>query len=222
MSSKGRKDSSERALKLQQLQRDHQRRERRRAVLIYSVTGGVVLLLVGAATFGIAQAPDLSAVRTYKVSPKHVTTPVKYPQSPPAGGKHNPIWLNCGSYGTAVPSENAVHSMEDGAVWVTYRPDLPAKQVAALKTALPSTYAVLSPFPGLKAPVVASAWGRQLVLDGAEDKRLGLFFREYVQGAQAPESGAACTGGTDGSMPLDAGAGGGLPAPNPADQPGIG
>lgn len=63
-------------------------------------------------------------------------------------------------YPTSVPNENAVHSMEHGAVWVTDRPDLPADQVATLKAAIPSTYAVSSPFPALKAPVVASAWGK--------------------------------------------------------------
>lgn len=174
--------------------------------MIYAVSGATVVLLVGAAAYGVIQAQadrDLSAVKTFKVNPKHVTTPVKYAQSPPAGGKHNPIWLNCASYDVPVPNENAVHSLEHGAVWVTYRPNLPDKQVSKLKAAMPSTYAVLSPFPGLKAPVVASAWGKQIVLDGPDDKRLQAFVKKYLQGAQAPESGAACTGGSDGTTPLD-------------------
>jgi hypothetical protein len=56
---------------------------------------------------------------------------------------------------------------------------------------------VLSPYPGLPAPVVASAWGKQLKLTGADDPRLAAFIREYRQGPQTPEPGAACTGGLD-------------------------
>lgn len=221
MASKSRKDHTGRAERVQQLQREQRRRERRRALLIYGVTGITVLLIVGGVAFSLmrteANKPDLSAVKSYTVTPEHVQTPVTYAQTPPAGGKHNPIWLNCATYTTPVPNENAVHSMEHGAVWVTYRPDLPADQVAALKAAIPGTYAVLSPFPGLTAPVVASAWGKQLFLDGEDDPRLAAFIREYRQGAQAPESGAACTGGSDGTLPLDAG--GGMSAPSPTTQP---
>ena len=221
MASKDRKDQTERAAKVQQLQREQKRKERRRAGLIYATTGITVLLIIGGVAFSLirteANKPNLTAVKSYKVTPEHVQTPVTYAQTPPAGGKHNPVWLNCATYPTEVPNENAVHSMEHGTVWVTYRPDLPAGQVTALKAAIPSTYAILSPFPGLKAPVVASAWGKQLLLDGADDPRLAAFIRQYRQGSQAPESGAACTGGSDGTAPLDAG--GGMSAPSPSAQP---
>src|SRR5881409_1122536 len=33
----------------------------------------------------------------------HVDTPVEYPQSPPVGGNHNPLWQNCQYYDTPVP-----------------------------------------------------------------------------------------------------------------------
>lgn len=213
-SKKGRSDQADRAARVQQMQRDQRRKERRHAVLTYSVIAAVVLLLIGLATFGVIRtmaSTSLAAVQSYKVTAKHVQTAVKYPQTPPAGGKHNPIWLNCATYSKAVPNENAVHSLEHGAVWVTYRPNLPAKQVATLEAAMPPTYAILSPFEKLKAPVVASAWGKQLALKSADDPRLKAFIRTYAQGAQAPESGAACTGGTDGTMPLNGG--GGMPGP---------
>jgi hypothetical protein len=97
--------------------------------------------------------------------------------------------------------------MEHGAVWVTYSPDLPAAQVEKLRRAIPDTYAVLSPYPGIKAPVVASAWGKQLSLSGPDDPRLAAFVRAYRQGPQTPEPGASCTGGTDGSGPAPGTAG---------------
>lgn len=142
----------------------------------------------------------------------HVQTPVTYAQTPPVGGQHNPVWLNCGIYTQPVPSENAVHDLEHGAVWITYRPDLPADQLASLTKLVNSYgkssetdpkpgYVDLTPFPGLPSPVVISAWGVQLKVDSAGDPRIKKFIDTYRHGPQTPEQGAACTGGT--GTPLD-------------------
>lgn len=222
MASKSHKGNTDRAERVRQMQREQQRKERRRAQLIYGITGVVVLLMIGGVTFSLvrtAQRNSLAAVKSYKVTPQHVSTPVKYAQTPPAGGKHNPIWLNCATYAKAIPNENAAHSMEHGAIWVTYRPGLSAGQMQVLQSAMPPTYAILSPYPGLKSPVVASAWGKQISLKGANDPRLKAFIRKYTQGPQAPESGAACTGGTDGTLPLNAGGGMSDVPPTPHTEP---
>ena len=106
------------------------------------------------------------------------------------------MWLNCGIYPNPVPNENAVHAMEHGAVWITYRPDLPADQVSILRQLVDKkTYVVLSPYPGPPAPVVASAWGAQLAMPSASDPKLAQFLDYYRQGPQTPEPGAPCTGG---------------------------
>lgn len=184
----------------ERLRHQHARRERLRSVVVWSATGAVVVALivvtVVAIVGGQSDEEDLAAdVQDYAVSRGHVTTSVDYQQSPPVGGPHHPVWLNCGIYDEPVPNEHAVHSMEHGAVWVTYRPDLPADEIEALVQEMPSTYAILSPYPGLDAPVVASAWGTELGLDGADDARLGEFINAYRQGPQTPEVGAACTRG---------------------------
>jgi hypothetical protein len=183
------------------MRRQQQRADRRRALLLWGSAGLVVLAIAGAVTFAVlrerANTPSLADVQTFTVEQGHVDTPVTYAQTPPAGGPHNPVWLNCGVYDQPVPNENAVHSLEHGAVWVTYRPDLPAGDVEKLKSEIPDTYMILSPYPGLPAPVVASAWGKQLRLTGADDPRLEAFVRAYRQGPQTPEPGAACTGGLD-------------------------
>jgi hypothetical protein len=170
------------------------------AALLTACTGGPDTAPGAAPASSAAAAstdPLLADVQTYPASQQHVTGPVTYAQTPPAGGPHNPVWLNCGIYDAPVPNENAVHSMEHGAVWITYDPALAADQVAALQQTVNTTYEVLSPYPGLPAPVVASAWGKQLTLTGAEDPRLPAFIRAYRQGPQTPEPGAPCTGGTD-------------------------
>ena len=94
-------------------------------------------------------------------------------------------------------SEQAVHSLEHGAVWVTYDPDLPAEQVRDLQELAASNgHLLVSPMRGLPSPVVASAWGVQLELGSTSDRRLPAFVARYQQGPQTPEPGAPCSGGT--------------------------
>ena len=142
------------------------------------------------------QPPDV--VKTYDVGPggQHTDGEVDYAQTPPAGGKHNPVWQNCGFYDEPITDENAVHSLEHGAVWITYSPDLPQDQVEQLRDLAHSqTHVLVSPYPNLPSPVVASAWGKQVSLQSADDPSLGRFVRAYRQGPQTPEPGAVCTGG---------------------------
>ena len=193
-----------RAEKVAQMRRQQRAQERRQQWLTWGsvvVAVAVIASLTGFSILRDKASKNLDGVRSYKVSAAHVTTPVEYPQDPPAGGEHAPVWLNCATYDEPVPNENAVHSMEHGTVWVTYRPNLPEAQVRALKEQLGDTYEVLSPYPGLSVPVVASAWGKQLRLTGPDDKRLSAVIKAYRLGDQSPESGAPCTGGTDGATP---------------------
>ncbi len=178
------------------------RASERRRNIIAGVVGLVVIAIITSYTFfGMQHSTSdrvalTGDVTTYPVdSANHTTDPVTYPQNPPVGGDHNPEWLNCGIYDAPVHNENAVHSMEHGAVWVTYDPALSAADVEALRAQMPSSYVVLSPYPGLPAPVVASAWGVQVQLDGVNDPRLKTFLDVYRQGSQTPEPGATCGGG---------------------------
>ena len=123
---------------------------------------------------------------------------VDYAQTPPAGGDHNAVWLNCGVYTEPVPNENAVHDLEHGAVWVTYDPaQVSDDDVAKLEALLPSTYSVLSPYEDMDTPIAVSAWNAQLKVDSADDERIEQFIRAYWRSTNAPEPNAACTGAYD-------------------------
>jgi hypothetical protein len=157
---------------------------------------GVAALAV-LAVQSIQQGADIPGVRFFTgLTFAHTTGTVKYAQIPPVGGDHNPEVLNCGIYDKPVPNENAVHSLEHGAVWITYQPDLPQAAVEELRGLVRGhDHLLLSPFPNLPAPVVASGWGVQLQLTGADDPRLPRFIKRYEQGPQTREPGAACSGG---------------------------
>ena len=142
---------------------------------------------------------DVNADGTPVDPAPNVDYQVQYGMNPPAGGDHWAGWLNCGVYSEPQQNERAVHSLEHGAVWVTYDPDaLSASEIESLVDKLPDTYIVVSPYPGLSAPVVASAWGAQVKLDSLNDARLGDFVTKYWKSPTAPEPGALCTGAIDG------------------------
>jgi hypothetical protein len=139
----------------------------------------------------------IEGAQIYTNGTGHVTGSVTYAQTPPAGGEHNPAWLNCGIYSEPVPNVYGVHALEHGAVWVTYDPALTPSELDALRMHLPSSYVILSPFSGLPAPIVLSAWNAQLSVDSAADERIPLFFEEYWRSERVPEPGALCSGGID-------------------------
>lgn len=127
----------------------------------------------------------------------HTSSSVKYDATPPMGGDHDPMWQNCDArvYDQPLRNENAVHSLEHGAVWITYRPDLDAAQLNALKAKVSATgYTFLSPYPSQKDPITLTAWGNQVGVPNASDARIDTFLRTFVKGPQTPEPGAACDG----------------------------
>jgi Protein of unknown function (DUF3105) len=141
--------------------------------------------------------PDMSEVQTFTgLTNRHVDGPVEYAQTPPVGGDHVGAMLqNCGFYREPVTNELAVHSLEHGAVWVTYTPDLAASQLDILRDlAADQSKVLVSPYPGLPAPVVASAWGKQLRLPSAGDRRLREFVSRYRESSEAPEPTSTCSG----------------------------
>lgn len=189
--------------KLEAYKREQDRRTRSSRIWIWSLSALAVLAvgaIVAVTVFGnqqIVEARQIDGLQTFENDATHVAGAVEYPQTPPAGGPHNAVWMNCGVYDQPVPNENAVHDLEHGAVWATYDPSLPQSEVAALIAAMPETYSVVSPYEGLTSPIVLSAWDAQVAIDSPDDPRLAAFVERFWQSSSAPEPGAPCTGGID-------------------------
>jgi hypothetical protein len=128
-------------------------------------------------------------------SAAHMDGTIDYDRRPPAGGPHNPRWLPCGFYDEAQDDELVVHSLEHGAVWLAYDPDLDDEALVRIGLLTrENDKVVATPDADLPegAPVVASAWARQLILDEVGDPRLEAFVEQYQGGSAAPEAGAPC------------------------------
>ncbi len=121
--------------------------------------------------------------------------PLSYKQDPPTNGDHSPGWQKCGFYSSPIENERAVHSMDHGAVWITYQPDLPRDQIETLRSLAREDYVLVSPYPDLRAPVIVTAWRNQLELEGAEDPRLRQFVDQFRVTETAPRSGNGCENG---------------------------
>lgn len=132
------------------------------------------------------------------LSRNHVDHRVDYPQTPPVGGDHAEVWQTCAFYDKPIVTEAGVHSLEHGAVWITFRPDLPADQVALIQAYAEQPDTLASPWGGgdLPAPIVISAWGAQIQLDSLPDPRADDFITTYRKSLEAPEPNAPCHSGT--------------------------
>lgn len=174
------------------------------AALVVVAGGVTAAFLIGAQP---QRTPDEQVSGDYRdrlqlfdeVQGVHTDTAVSYDQTPPAGGPHNPAWLNCGVYDQPQQNEYAVHSLEHGAVWITYDPDFTTDdEVAALVALAPDTYTVVSPYPGIGEAMAISAWGAQLRFTDVDDPAVIDFLDEFWRSATSPEPNAPCTGAIDG------------------------
>ena len=107
------------------------------------------------------------------------TQRVAYDQTPPFGGPHDATWANCTGtvYADPIRTENAVHSLEHGAIWITYNPDLVDQdQIDSLAGRVNGkSYMLMSPYPGQSSPISLQSWGHRLEIDKADDDRIDQF-----------------------------------------------
>jgi len=168
-------------------------RKRRRRQLLIGIPAIVVVLLLGFLIFQRFLVPIAGVEELGPQEEGHdQDVVIEAGGLPPAGGVHHPSWLNCGVYREPLELEHAVHSLEHGAVWLAYHPDLPDEQVEILED-YGDSYTLVAPYPDLESPIVATAWGARLQLDEVPDGDLERFLTRYK--GQGPEAGATCSGG---------------------------
>jgi len=166
------------------------------AIVLMAIVIGITL---------VNEPARIEGVVTFSRQPRGHDSSLEIPSAdlPPVGGVHHDMFQNCGIYPDPIKAEKAVHSMEHGAVWITYQEGLPVEDIAILQEKVAGQqYLLLSPFPGQRSPVVLSSWGNQLELDSTHDERLEKFIGRYRLGPTTPERGASCTGGFGNPLPM--------------------
>ena len=197
--------AEKRAAQMEAFKKQEAARKRNRLLGIIGAIVALVLVVGTVATVIIVNAnpPQQQLPEGVQLYPElqatHTESSVTYDQTPPVGGPHNPAWLNCGVYDEEQQNENAVHSLEHGAVWITYDPATTSDaDIAALVELAPDTYSILSPYPGIGEAFAISAWGAQLRFTEVDDPAVADFLEQFWQSADSPEPGAPCTGALDG------------------------
>ncbi len=140
---------------------------------------------------------DPSKVQPLEGKQSHEWGPLTYAVNPPVGSSHNFNWQNCMGdvYDAPIANEHAVHSLEHGAVWITYRSDLPADQVEKLASKVRGNeYMMMSPVDNLDKAVSLQAWGFQLKVDEADDSRIDDFVSALRLNASVEPGSTCCFG----------------------------
>ncbi|WP_238014544.1 DUF3105 domain-containing protein [Dactylosporangium sp. AC04546] len=199
-------------------------------IALFTTVGVLALGIIGFAGWQVYEnglswqdrADSIEGIKDYRKTDKalvdqreHVWGPQTYNMKPPVAGNHNPNWQRCMGdvYAAPIATEHALHSLEHGAVWITYKPDLPADQVEALaKRVRGNDYMLMSPFADQDKAISLQAWGFQLKVDNATDPRIDEFVKALRQNASL-EAGTPCSSGDviteTGTTPRDLGKDGG-------------
>jgi hypothetical protein len=184
---------------------------------LIATTAVIVVFAIGIVTYAVTRhhgaktdpsnsyiRPEIAAAKAisgviYKPEPNHthITTTIKYDTTPPTGGDHSQIWADCSGtvYPNAIANENAVHMLEHGAVWITYRPGLAVDQVATLSKLVNGVDRMaMSPYPDLKTAISLQSWDYQLFVNSASDPRIQQFIDALRNNPlTTPEQGVSCS-----------------------------
>ena len=137
-------------------------------------------------------------------SQQHVgaTVDVPYEQLeggiPPYGGPHDGYTLPCGIYDDAVRVEQAVHSMEHGAVAIWWEPSRASQgEVEQLRQIArrhleAGDFTILAPLQGLGSKIVLTSWGERMSLDTVEEDTIDAYFSAFKHDAPEPVQAGGC------------------------------
>jgi hypothetical protein len=190
-------------------------------ILVISSVALVAVLIIGYGVYSVIKGSrdwtdkvaDIQGVVNYRAQKNaqidardHKDGTLNYATSPPVGGAHNGKWQNCMGdvYAEPIANEHAVHSLEHGAVWVTYKQGLAADQVAVLQKKVEGKeFMLLSPYAALDKNVSVQVWGYQLKTDDVNDSRIDQFIKD-ARVVASMEPGAPCSSGNTATGPVAA------------------
>jgi hypothetical protein len=186
-------------------QRSYERN--RRQWMITKIVAGVLLVaVIGGIAFEVVNKSSESSstdipegVKSYTYAQgQHDDTFNAWTENPPVGGIHNNTWQQCGYYAAPIVTGMGVHSMEHGAVWITYSRDLPQDEIDKLKAiAEGQDFILVSPYDGLPTPIVVTSWNHQMQLQTYDETKIDQFIKVFKNNkTYTPEFGATCATGS--------------------------
>lgn len=158
--------------------------------------GGILYFLANPPSFLQGSAPaSTTKSKAYSVPDEgfsHVAdgTVLTPKHQPPSSGNHYSTPLPGGTYATAQPSGNWIHSLEHGYIDMVYRCDTDcsdlASQAQKIYAALPKESKfnevkfVATPYQTMTPKVAILAWDKELDLDLMDQAQIVAFYNTYV------------------------------------------
>jgi hypothetical protein len=110
-----------------------------------------------------------------------------YNTNPPTSGSHNASPLTWGVYNEVVPDDRAIHNLEHGGIWISYRDRQDKNLITALEDIAKryQSHLLLSYRPENDNPIAVAAWSRLLTLEQLDSDQIYNFIARYQ--FQGPE-----------------------------------
>lgn len=114
------------------------------------------------------------------------STAVDYQTNPPTSGSHLAQAKEWGIYDKEIDDKAAVHSMEHGGIWISYK-DLSTEEIQVLEDIgkQNSLSTLISPRQGNDNKIVVTSWGKMMKLDGVDKALIQKYIDTYKN--QSPE-----------------------------------
>ena len=136
--------------------------------------GAIIVLIVGfvglIALKSMNKAPEQPrpGIAHADMGREHVKTKVYGGDEPPTSGPHA-VALAWKAYNEEIPDVNAIHNLEHGGIYISYRPDLAKDQVDKIKALFIAPFSdtnftprkvIIAPRASNTSPIVMSSWLR--------------------------------------------------------------
>ena len=160
-------------------------------IIVVFVIGGLVFVF----TRKPAPKPQIGQVLSEQ-SRDHIAQGSKqhppYSSNPPTSGSHWPQPAKCQIYIDEIADEAAIHSLEHGAVWVSYKNKNDKNIVAKLADLVKgnSNKVLLSPRSKNDSAIAVVSWNRLLKLDDFDSRKITDLINNYKN--NSPEPFASC------------------------------
>lgn len=108
---------------------------------------------------------------------------------PPTSGEHNAQEMPWQVYTGEIPDTRAIHNLEHGGIYVSYRPDLSSDQVAKLQALFFAPYSdanfkpskvIMAPRSENKEPIVLSSWLRSETFNAFDANEMMQYYLRNV------------------------------------------
>ena len=115
-----------------------------------------------------------------------------YSSNPPTSGPHWPQQAECKIYTQEIADEAAIHSLEHGAAWISYKNKTDSALIKKLTDLVQknSNKLLLSPRSKNDSSIAIASWGRLLKLEEFDEQQINDFIKANKN--NSPEPFAAC------------------------------